>query len=162
MVRFKPVKGEASSADSTRVGNKRRGRARPSAPHHPRMSTRTPRREGPSSSPGATGSDGSVTEQENERLFRLAARLRYVLLAVSVLMLIWFLVSLSGEKTWGVELSAPTWPVDIAAFIPLLVLIRFRKPEVRAEGVTLESDLKIFSGLYLFMSLPYATFDGRW
>ncbi|MFJ1972415.1 hypothetical protein ACIO93_27460 [Streptomyces sp. NPDC087903] len=85
-----------------------------------------------------------------------------MLLTVAVVMLMWFLVSLSGEKTWGVELSTPTWPVDIAALTPLLTLIRFWNPEARAEGVTLESDLKIFSGLYLFMSLPPATLDGRW
>jgi hypothetical protein len=116
----------------------------------------------PSGSPEFDSFGGSSTgQQEDDRLFRLAARLRYGLLAVAVAMLMWFLVSWGGEKTWGVELAVPTWPVDIAALTPLLALIRFWKPEARAEGVTMESDLKIFSGLYLFMSLPLAAFDGR-
>jgi hypothetical protein len=166
MVRFKPVKREADSTDSARIREARRaaqGRTRSSGPHHPRLPVRAPREEEQSRSSEADGSGGSSAgQQESERLFRLAARLRYVLLAVALVMLAWFLGSLRGGKTWGVELATPTWPMDIAALSPLLALIRFWNPEARAEGVTLESDLKIFGGLYLFMSLTPAVFDGRW
>ncbi|MET7701031.1 hypothetical protein [Streptomyces sp. NPDC005485] len=85
-----------------------------------------------------------------------------MLIAVAVLMLMWSLAAMSGGRTSGVELATPTWPVDIAALTPLLVLLRFWDSKAREEGVTLESDLKILSGLYLFMSLPFAVFDSLW
>ncbi|MEY2248626.1 hypothetical protein AB8A21_37870 [Streptomyces sp. BF23-18] len=156
------MKREGDSTQSARVRKARRaqGRMRSSGPQHPRLPARTPRGEEPSGSPDSFGGS-STGQREDDRLFRLAARLRYGLLAVAIAMLVWFLVSLGGEKTWGVELAAPTWPVDIAALTPLLALIPFWKPEARAAGVTTESDLKIFSGLYLFMSLPLAALDGR-
>ncbi|MFJ3231522.1 hypothetical protein [Streptomyces sp. NPDC086787] len=165
MVRFKPVKREASSPDSARARKARRvqGRARSSGPHHPHLSNRNPQEQQAICPPATVAANrGAPDREEAERLFKLAARLRYALLAVAVVMLIWFLVSLSGEKTWGVELATPTWPLDLAALTPLVALVRFRNPKDREEGVTLESDLRILSGLYLFMALSFALLDGQW
>lgn len=155
---------EVDATDSARARKARqiRGHVRSLRPHHPRPPARPPGEEEPGVHPEVGSSGGNAAEQKGERLFRLAARLRYALLAIALVMLMWFLVSLRGNKTWGVDLTAPVWSMDVAALTPLLALIRFWNRTTRAEGVTLESDLKIFSGLYLLMSLLPAVLDGRW
>ncbi|MGP3948557.1 hypothetical protein [Streptomyces sp. 7N604] len=98
----------------------------------------------------------------DEKIFKLAARMRYALVTVVALTLLWFLPALRDATLWGWEVPVPTWWTDIAASTPLLVLFRFWDPEIRGRGATLESDLKILSGLYLFMAVVGAAIEGIW
>jgi hypothetical protein len=93
---------------------------------------------------------------------RLAARVRYALLAIALVMTLWFIVALQGRKTGGGDLPVPTWALDAAALSPLLVLIRFWKPEIRKQSDTLEFDLRVLSGLYFFMAVLGAALGGYW
>ncbi|MFE6481555.1 hypothetical protein ACFVGN_01240 [Streptomyces sp. NPDC057757] len=76
-----------------------------------------------------------------------------MLLAIALVMLMWFIVVMRDDKTWGLELPMPTWALDLAALSPLLVLIRFWSPETRRKSDTLEFDLRVISGLYFLMAL---------
>ncbi|MFE9763209.1 hypothetical protein ACFYPC_01535 [Streptomyces sp. NPDC005808] len=88
--------------------------------------------------------------------------MRYVLLALALVMLLWFIVAMQSHKTWGLELPMPTWALDIAALSPLLVLMRFWNPETRRKSDTLEFDLRVISGLYFLMALLGAALGGYW
>ena len=99
---------------------------------------------------------------EDEKLIRLAAQARYVLLAIALVMLLWFIVALQDRDAWGPEMPMPTWALDIAALSPLLVLIRFWSPETRKRSNTLEFDLRVFSGLYFLMAILGAALGGYW
>ncbi|MGW3287877.1 hypothetical protein ACWDR3_24930 [Streptomyces sp. NPDC001002] len=109
---------------------------------------------------GTADADRAAARRSDEALFKLATRLRYVLVAVLVLTLLWFLPALRNATLWGWQVPMPTWWTDIAALTPLLALFRFRDPEARRSGVTMESDLKIVSGLYLFMAVVGALREG--
>ena len=104
--------------------------------------------------------DRDAAGQSDEEIFKLATRLRYVLVAVLVLTLLWFLPALRDATLWGWQVPMPTWWTDLAALTPLLALLRFRNPEGRHSGVTVESDLQIVSGLYLFMAVVAALSEG--
>ncbi|MFJ2829043.1 hypothetical protein ACIPC1_15940 [Streptomyces sp. NPDC087263] len=88
--------------------------------------------------------------------------MRYVLLAIALVMLLWFIVAMQNHTTWGLELPMPTWALDIAALSPLLVLIRFWNAEIRRKSDTLEFDLRVISGLYFLMALLGAALGGYW
>ncbi|MEU1268156.1 hypothetical protein [Streptomyces sp. NPDC005799] len=88
--------------------------------------------------------------------------MRYLLLAIILVMAVWFMVALQDRKTAGLDLPVPTWALDAAALGPVLVLVRFWKPETRKKSDTLESDLKIFSGLYFCMAFLGAVLGGYW
>ncbi|MFJ4786752.1 hypothetical protein [Streptomyces sp. NPDC088794] len=77
-------------------------------------------------------------------------------------MTLWFIVALQGRKTAGVDLPVPTWALDAAALSPLLVLIRFWKPEIRKQSDTLEFDLRVLSGLYFLMAFLGAALGAYW
>jgi hypothetical protein len=87
---------------------------------------------------------------------------RYVLLAIALAMLLWFIVALREHEVWGLEVPMPTWALDIAALSPLLVLIRFWNPELRKESDTREFDLRVISGLYFLMAILGAALGGYW
>jgi hypothetical protein len=88
--------------------------------------------------------------------------MRYALVAVLAFTLMWFLPALRNATLAGWEVPMPTWWTDIAALTPLLALIRFRDPADRESGVTVESDLKILGGLYLFMAVAGAVREELW
>lgn len=111
---------------------------------------------------GVADTDQDAARQEDERAFKLATRMRYALVAVLVFTLAWFLPALRNATLAGREIPMPTWWTDIAALTPLLALIRFRNPADRDSGVTVESDLKILGGLYLFMAVVGAVSEGFW
>lgn len=165
MVRFKPVKRKVGLTESARTRQVRQAqeRARAVVSQPPGQATNP--------SPGAeahqaTDAFGSgahdASGPSDEKLLRGAARARSALLAVALVMLLWYIVALKGSKTWGPELPVPTWALDVAALSPLVVLIRFWRPEARERSDTLEFDLKVFSGLYFFMSVLGAVLGGYW
>ena len=92
----------------------------------------------------------------------MAARVRYVLLAILLVMVLWFMVALQDRKTAGIDLPVPTWALDVAALSPLLVLVRFWKPEIRKKSDTLEFDVRVISGLYFVMAFLGAALGGYW
>ncbi|MEU6255548.1 hypothetical protein [Streptomyces sp. NPDC047043] len=104
----------------------------------------------------------SEADEEDERFFKLAVRMRYVLVAVAAFTLLWFLPAFRGATLAGWEIPMPTWWTDIAAITPLLALVLFREPAARRSGVTVEFDLRIISGLYLFMAVAGAVNEGIW
>ncbi|MFF1626194.1 MULTISPECIES: hypothetical protein [unclassified Streptomyces] len=85
-----------------------------------------------------------------------------MLVAVAAFTLLWFLPALRGATLAGWEVPMPTWWTDIAALTPLLALFLFWEPEARSSGVTVESDLRILSGLYLFMAVVGAVREEIW
>ncbi|MFF4253157.1 hypothetical protein ACFY1L_18315 [Streptomyces sp. NPDC001663] len=111
---------------------------------------------------GAAGSLAPTPDPEDERFRRLATRVRYVLLAIALVMTLWFMVALQDRRTAGLDLPVPTWALDVTALSPLLVLVRFWKPEIRKKGDTLEFDLRVFSGLYFLMAFLGAALGGYW
>lgn len=86
---------------------------------------------------------------------------RYALIAVVLSVVLWFIVALRGAEVLGVEIPVPTWGLDAAALGPLLVLVRFRRPE-DWRRCALESDLRAISTLYLVMAFLGAVLGGYW
>ncbi|MFJ6569856.1 hypothetical protein ACIQNU_20785 [Streptomyces sp. NPDC091292] len=76
-----------------------------------------------------------------------------VLIAIVLLMAAWFIFALDGRSKNWIDPPMPTWQLDIAALSPLVVLIRFRRPEVWKRSGMLDSDVRIVSGLYFAMAL---------
>jgi len=159
MVKFKPEKRKTGLTKSARTQQARRAqeRGRTSAVQdsHPRGA------EGRSGT-GVFGSVVPAPGPEVERYQRLAARVRYVLLAILLVMVLWFMVALQDRKTAGIDLPVPTWALDVAALSPLLVLVRFWKPEIRKKSDTLEFDVRVISGLYFVMAFLGAALGGYW
>ncbi|MEU1302393.1 hypothetical protein [Streptomyces shenzhenensis] len=110
--------------------------------------------------PDAAGHETPGTDPSDVRLLRHAAAVRYSLLAISIVMLLWFMVALQGDRTGESRLPVPTWALNVAALGPLLGLIRFWNPEIRKKTDTLEFDLRVFSGLYLVMGFLSAALGG--
>jgi hypothetical protein len=157
MVRPKPEKRRTGLTSSARTRQARRAQDRDRAAavqeSHPRGAEGRPRI-------GAVGSVAPAPGPDDEGFRRLTARVRYVLLAIAVVMVLWFMVALQDRRTAGLDLPVPTWALDVAALSPLVVLARFWKPEIRKKSDTLEFDLRVFSGLYLFMAFLGAVLGG--
>lgn len=155
MVRPEPEKRRTGLPESARTRQARRAqeRVRAAADQDLHASPRPPRQ--PGDHAGTHASDPG-----DERFLKRAAQVRYVLLAIALVMLLWFIVAMQNHKTWGLELPMPTWALDVAALSPLLVLIRFWSPETRRKSDTLEFDLRVISGLYFLMALLGAVLGG--
>jgi hypothetical protein len=110
----------------------------------------------------AADSESHTSVPGDERFLGRSAQVRYVLLAIALAMLLWFIVALREHEVWGLEVPMPTWALDIAALSPLLVLIRFWNPELRKESDTREFDLRVISGLYFLMAILGAALGGYW
>lgn len=164
MVRFKPVKRRAGLTESARTRQAREAqeRVRATANQHPHPTRRPPVGEETEPASDAVGSGSHTSAPEDVKLVKLAAQVRYVLLVIALVMLLWFIVAMQDRDTWGPEMPMPTWALDIAALSPLLVLIRFWSPETRKRSVTLEFDLRVFSGLYFVMAILGTALGGYW
>jgi hypothetical protein len=164
MVRPKPEKRRGGLTESARTRQARQAqeRVRAEVDQDLRGSARPPR--GAEDDPGtdAAGSGTDVSGPGDERFHGRAAHVRHVLLAIAFVMLLWFIVAMQDHTTWGLELTMPTWALDIAALSPLLVLIRFWSPETRRKSDTLEFDLRVISGLYFLMAILGAALGGYW
>lgn len=164
MVRPKPEKRRSGLTESARTRQARQvqERVHAAADQDLHGSVRPPR--GAEEHPGTDGADSGThaSGPGDERFLKRAALVRYVLLAIALVMLLWFIVAMQNHKTWGLELPMPTWALDIAALSPLLVLIRFWGPETRRRSDTLEFDLRVISGLYFLMALLGAALGGYW
>jgi hypothetical protein len=111
---------------------------------------------------GVLDSEAHALGPEDDRVVRLAAPVRYALLTIALVMLLWFIVALRAGKASNLGLPLPTWALDVAALSPLAALARYWNPEIRKKTGTLEFDLKIFSGLYFFMAILGAALGGYW
>ena len=164
MVRPKPEKRRSGLTESARTRQARQAqeRVRAAADQDLHGSVRPPR--GAEDHPGTDAADSGThaSGPGNERFLKRAAQVRYTLLAIALVMLLWFIVAMQDHTTWGLELPMPTWALDIAALSPLLVLIRFWNPETRRKSDTLEFDLRVISGLYFLMALLGAALGGYW
>jgi len=157
MVRNKPDKRRTGLTQSARTRQARQAQERLRAV----QASHSSGGEDPPGS-GVFGSDAHAPGPEDERLLRLAARVRYVLLAIVLVMVLWFIVALRAGKASGPELPMPTWALDVAALSPLAVLGWFWSPQTRKKIDTLEFDLRVISGLYFFMAILGATLGGYW
>ncbi|MFJ6569859.1 hypothetical protein ACIQNU_20800 [Streptomyces sp. NPDC091292] len=110
----------------------------------------------------ATGSGAPASAPADEKLLRRAPMAGYVLLAIALAMVHWFILALQGQDTAGPQVPLPSWWLDAAALSPLVVLIRFRRPDIWKRSGTLEFDLRVISGIYLLMALLGATLGGYW
>lgn len=165
MVRFKPVKRKGGLTGSARTRQVRQAQERAGAvvDQPPGQGTRPSHGAEAHQATDVFGSGAHDTSGPTDaKLLRAASRARFALLAVALVMLLWFMVALKGSQTWGPELPVPTWALDVAALSPLVVLIRFWRPEARERSDTLEFDLKVFSGLYFLMSSLGAVLGGYW
>lgn len=164
MVRPKPEKRRSGLTGSARTRQARQAqeRARAEADQDLHGSVRTPR--GAEDHPGTDAADPGTPASGpgDESFLKRAAQVRYALLAIALVMLLWFIVAMQDHTTWGPELPMPTWALDIAALSPLLVLIRFWNPETRRKSDTLEFDLRVISGLYFLMAFLGAALGGYW
>ncbi|MDT9697172.1 hypothetical protein RMT89_14795 [Streptomyces sp. P17] len=94
----------------------------------------------------------SPAAREDEDAFRSGQKVRMALVAVAVVILLWFLSSDEEPGGWRVP-ALQAWALNIAAATPLLALVRFRNPRAREETVTLEFELKFLSGLYALFAI---------
>lgn len=164
MVRPEPEKRRTGLTESARTRQARQAqeRVRAAADQDLHASARPPRPAGDHAGTDTAGSGTHASGPGDERFLKRAAQVRYALLAIALVMLLWFIVAMQNHRTWGLELPMPTWALDIAALSPLLVLIRFWSPETRRKSDTLEFDLRVISGLYFLMALLGATLGGYW
>ncbi|MEU6224835.1 hypothetical protein [Streptomyces sp. NPDC047042] len=164
MVRRKPEKRASCLTQSARTRQARQAqeRVRAAADQDLYGAVRAPG--GPEDHPGTDAADSGTHESgpTDERFLKRAAQVRYALLAIALVMLLWFIVAMPDQPTSGLELSMPTWVLDVAALSPLLVLIRFWSPAIRRKSDTLEFDLRVISGLYFLMAFLGASLGGYW
>jgi hypothetical protein len=159
MVKFKPVKRKTGLTQSARTRQARRaqGRGRTSAVEDSYAHDAEGR-----TAIGVFGHGTHASTPEDERAHRFAARVRYVLLAILLVMVLWYMVALQDRRTAGLDLPVPTWALDVAALSPLLVLVWVWKPEIRRKSETLEFDLRVMSGLYFVIAFLGAALGGYW
>lgn len=152
MVRNKPHRRRTGLRQSARTRQARRAQERARAAQGPPLS-------GVEVSPG---SEAHAPGPEDDRLVRMAAPVRYALLGISLVMLLWFMTALRPGKVSNLEIPLPTWALDVAALSPLAALARYWNPEIRKKTDTLEFDLKLLSGLYFLMAILGAALGGYW